>query len=68
MTGLSRTLGAFLTDNRATSSIEYGLMAALAALAAAPSLVLLSEKLSGVFSAVGEGLDVPPQLAPRRGR
>ena len=64
---LLRTLGAFVADERAVTSIEYGLIATLTALAAVPSFNLLGAKLSNVFSAVGQGLEglgPPPEDAP----
>ena len=57
-------LARFLRDDAGVTSIEYGLIAALAALAAIPALNTLGEKLGGTFAAVAEGLDGPPEAAP----
>ena len=58
----------FAMDETAVTSIEYGLIAALGAMAAIPAMAQLGGKLSSTFSAVAAAFDdgdgMPPPMAP----
>ena len=51
-----RYLSAFLNDESGATAIEYGLLAALIAIAAVAAMQVVGTKLSAAFSTVGNSL------------
>lgn len=49
----------FIRDNKAATAIEYGLIAALIAVAAITALTTVGTNLTGVFDKVGDDLEMP---------
>lgn len=56
---MQKSVRAFFRDESGVTAIEYGLIAALVAVAAVTAFTSLGTKLSGVFTGVGNKMVIP---------
>jgi len=61
---IRRQLVRFLPDEGGATAIEYGLIAALSALAVIPALDSMGGKLASTLNSIGQGLGKAPEAAP----
>ncbi|HLU14312.1 MAG TPA: Flp family type IVb pilin [Burkholderiaceae bacterium] len=61
---MSRNIINFIKEEEGATAIEYGLIAALVAVAIVVALTTLGEKLIGLFEYVGDQLDERPESQP----
>ncbi len=58
----------FLRDERAATSIEYGIIAALVAVAIIAALIFLGDSLNNIFNTVGNSLQTDGGGGGRQGK